>query len=451
MKLTKLIEERLPEKVVSLLRKIGKLSSQKGMTAYVVGGFVRDLLLGEPNLDIDIVVEGDGIAFAKELSKLWALDLTIHQRFLTATLHWNKLSELKFARIHHRKPKPSQAHIFKSPSSYMLKRLDIATARKERYLQPALLPEVEPATILEDLLRRDFSVNAMAICIAPDRFGELVDPTGGHKDLEIGMIRVLHEKSFVDDPTRIFRAVRYEQRFGFKIERKTMQLIRQAKEESLLTKLSRDRIKHELWRILQERNPAEPVKRLKELGIWAIVAPEIKVTKRRLMWLKRTSQWLFWFAENFPEKALEREWALLLTLLPNENSISSFCQSYQLSEREKESGFKLLKAMKRKTPKRPSSWICQLNPLPLESVLALAGMKADIEDLDWQRYLSCWRWVRPDVTGDDLKAHGIVGRPIAIGLQAALKAKVDKNASFEEQLKAALRKVRQFQGQKNKR
>ena len=158
------IRSKLPEKVVSLLREIGTLAGQMGMTAYAVGGFVRDLILGTPTLDVDIVVEGDGIALAHALARMWGAKLTVHQRFLTATLHWESPNEAKTPALSHPHP---------------VTRLDIATARMERYPEPAILPEVEPATILDDLLRRDFSINAMAVCLAPNRFGELLDPTGG--------------------------------------------------------------------------------------------------------------------------------------------------------------------------------------------------------------------------------------------------------------------------------
>jgi len=429
------MDERLPAEVTSLLRELGRLSSQMGMTAYAVGGFVRDLLLGKPTLDIDIVVEGDGIALARELAQIFGAELTVHQRFLTATLKRAQNDSLA------RSPAPDQLR----PSA--ITRIDIATARRERYPQPAVLPEVEPATIFEDLWRRDFSINAMAVCIAPDRFGELVDPTGGYGDLRRGIIRVLHEKSFADDPTRIFRAVRYEQRFGFEIEGKTLKLLRRARDESFIAKLTRDRIKHELWRILQEKDPVKPVRRLKQLGILRLVAPELKVTAKRLEWMERANKWLGWFAEKFPDKLLEREWALLLPLLPDERSVISFCQRYQLGEREKEGGLAMLRAAKRETPKRPSRWVRWLNPLPLEAALALAAMRSSVENPNWQRYFLEWRWVRPDITGDDLKAHGLSGRAIAFGLQKALEAKLDENAGFDEQMKVALRGAKRFQEQ----
>jgi len=435
LNLTKELRQKFPAEVLSILREVGKVASQMNMNAYAVGGFVRDLLLGAPTLDIDIVVEGDGIALAQKLAQMWRADLTVHERFLTSTLHW-RLGEPKNAFV----PAPIHAGI--------LSRFDIATARKERYPSPAALPEVEPASIFDDLWRRDFSINAMAICLDPKRFGELVDPTGGFNDLRQGIIRVLHERSFVDDPTRIFRAVRYEQRFGFKIEHETLQLICRARDESLLTKLSRDRIKHELWRILQERDPTKPMRRLSKLRLLSIFAPELCVTKKRLEWMRRTNEWLNWFAEKFPEKPLEREWALLLPLLPTVEAVNSFSQRYQLGESERECGLALLKALKRRTPKRPSGWVRWLNPLPLEAALVLAAKRSSPNDPSWQRYFLEWRWAHPDITGEDLKAHGIAGRAISVGLRAALAVKLDEGADAHKQLEVALRKARQYQTSK---
>lgn len=423
------IRNKLPEKVVSLLREIGMIAGQMGMTAYAVGGFVRDLILGTPTLDIDIVVEGDGIALAHTLAWMWGAELTIHQRFLTATLRWESPNEAKTLTL-------------SPPHPYPVTRLDIATARMERYPEPAVLPEVEPATILDDLLRRDFSINAMAVCLAPNRFGELLDPTSGYQDLQRGIVRVLHDRSFVDDPTRIFRAVRYEQRFGFRIEPKTLRLIRKTRDEGLLMRLTRDRVKQELWRNLREREPVKPMKRLKELGILTVVAPELSATPKRLDWMERVNRWLRWIESNLPDKQLEREWALLLPLLPNHETVISFCQRYQLGQWERESAISLFKAIKRRTPKRPSKWVQWLNPLPLEVALVIAAKRADQNEPIWQRYFSDWRWARPDISGEDLKAYGLSGRTIAIGLQAALEAKLDMNADATVQLKVALRKAK---------
>jgi len=414
MNLAQELGERLPSSVVQALRTVGVIAESLGMTAFVVGGFVRDLLLGAPTLDVDIVVEGDGTKLAQALAKQWNGTVTVHERFLTATLHW------------------------------AMGRWDVATARKERYPQPAALPEVEPATITEDLWRRDFSLNAMAICLSPDRFGELVDPTGGYADLRKGIIRILHEGSFVDDPTRLFRAVRYEQRFGFRMDAKTLRLLRQARDESWLTKLSRDRIKHELWRTLQERDPTKPFQRLWQLGILPVVASELHLTKARLRWMKRIDEWLQWHQGHFPDERVQREWALLLALLPTADAVTAFCLRYQLGETERQSGLALLRALRTRLPKRPSGWVRKFNPLPLEAALALAARRSSVAEKSWQRYFLEWRRTRPDITGEALRAQGIEGRAIAVGLQAALGAKLDDNADAAEQLRVALRAARRF-------
>lgn len=439
-----ILKEKLPGSVVDFLLGLGKIASQMGMTAYAVGGFVRDLLLGTPTLDIDIVVEGDGIALAKKIAEMWRLKLTIHERFLTATLRRElERGVMQSRRALQRFPIDSEnTHVPEPVLPFTISRIDIATARKERYPQPAALPEVEPATISDDLLRRDFTINAMAICLAPGRFGELVDPNGGSGDLRKGIVRVLHERSFIDDPTRIFRAVRYEQRFGFKIEPQTLSLICQARDESLLTKLTRDRIKHEIWRILRENDPVKPMKRLRDLSVLSIVAPELSADAKRLKWMQRTIEWLNWFSERFPEKRLEREWALLLPLLPSVEAVDSFSRRYQLGEHEKECALAMLRESKRRAPKRPSSWVRWLNPLPLEAALVLAAKEASTNDPIRRRYFLEWRWARPDITGEDLKALGITGRAISIGLQSALVAKLDKGADTNEQLKIALKEAK---------
>lgn len=431
-----LMQQHLSPEKVTLLREIGEVAFAMDMTAYAVGGFVRDLLLGTPTLDVDIVVEGNGSTLARALAKRWNAKLTGHERFMTATLQLRQKEKSE-------KQDSLSAPLPSLPFALCpFVRVDIATARRERYPKPAVLPEVEPATITDDLWRRDFTINAMAICLAPDRFGELVDPTGGYDDLQRGIIRVLHDKSFVDDPTRIFRAVRYEQRFGFFIDRKTLRLLKEARDASLLTKLTCDRIKHELWRILQEREPDKPLWRLKRLGIFPIVAPELRATPKRLVWLRRLGEWLDWHKAHFPDELLGREGALLLPLLPNESAVHSFCRRYQLGERERKMGIGLLQAMGNREPKRRSGWVRWLNPLPTEAALALAAKRADVADRQWKRYFLEWRKARPDISGEDLKAHGITGRAIAIGLQAALVAKLDRNSDAAEQLRVALKAAR---------
>ncbi|GAI51444.1 unnamed protein product, partial [marine sediment metagenome] len=208
------LEEYLPQQILKLVKDAGEKASKLGQELYLVGGAVRDLFLGRANFDLDLVVEGDAIKLAQELAKDGQAKLTVHPRFGTAKLSYTDFS------------------------------LDLATARRETYSQPGALPTVQPGSLTDDLRRRDFSINAMALCLTPDRFGELVDLYHSKDDLDNGLIRILHPRSFIDDATRILRGLRYEQRLGFKLEPKTAELLR--RDAAMLDTISGDRIRHEL-------------------------------------------------------------------------------------------------------------------------------------------------------------------------------------------------------------
>src|SRR4030042_521069 len=185
---SKEIRAYLPQRIFNLLRDAGDKANKMGQEMFLVGGGVRDLFLGRPNFDLDLVIEGDAIKLAQELAKSSRVKLIVHRCFGTAKLNFSDFT------------------------------LDIAAARRETYSRPGALPDVQPGTINDDLFRRDFSVNAMALCLAPERFGELIDLYHGQDDIANRLIRVLHPNSFIDDATRIFRAIRYEQRLGFTLE-----------------------------------------------------------------------------------------------------------------------------------------------------------------------------------------------------------------------------------------
>lgn len=210
---------------MDIIKIVGKIADESGVQAYLVGGPVRDKLLGIKNLDLDFVVEADGIRFAEALNKALKGKLTTYKAFGTATI------ELKG------------------------KRIDIVTARKETYKRPAAYPAVKSGKIKDDLFRRDFTINAMAIVVNKKGLGRLVDFYNGQKDLKKGLIRVLHDKSFMDDPTRIFRAVRFSVRFGFKIEPHTKRLMKEAVLDGLLGEVNAGRIRKEIELFLKEKNP----------------------------------------------------------------------------------------------------------------------------------------------------------------------------------------------------
>lgn len=199
------------------MKRIGDYANGMGYKAFLVGGTVRDIILDKESLDLDITVEGDAIKLGERLAEELGGTLVAHKMFGTCTL------ELK-GKV----------------------KIDFATARKETYEKPAALPKVEPSSLKDDLARRDFTINAMAMSLNKEDFGRLIDLFGGREDLAKGIIRVMHDKSFIDDPTRIFRAVRFGKRFGFAIDRRTLRLIESAIKKGMLNKLSKYRINKEL-------------------------------------------------------------------------------------------------------------------------------------------------------------------------------------------------------------
>lgn len=236
--ITEGIKERLSPALQDVLLEAGTLAREMGYRAYIVGGVVRDVLMGLQSLDVDIVAEGEGIRFARSLAGRLRARVKSYERFGTATLTF-----------------PDGTKV------------DIATARTETYERPAALPRVTPGSIRDDMFRRDFTVNAMAVSLMPGDFGRLLDDFGGNRDIRERRIRALHERSFIDDPTRIFRAVRFEKRLDFRIARSTEQWIAEALSRPLLEELEDYRIATELRLILGERDPAGTLRRLSDLGI----------------------------------------------------------------------------------------------------------------------------------------------------------------------------------------
>jgi len=227
------------------------LADKLGMSVYVIGGFVRDLWLGYSNIDVDLVVEGNAPEFAHSFAQVLGGEVRVHERFGTAMVIL--------------------------ADGY---RIDIATARVEYYEYPAALPTVERSNLRHDLYRRDFTINAMAIQLNSRYFGGLVDFFGGRLDLERGLIRILYNLSFVEDPTRIIRAIRFEQRFGFSIEPQTLQLLEDAVYRGFLKAVSGVRIKEELKSLLSERDPMTGLRRLVTLGVAAQVLPEVDFNQK---------------------------------------------------------------------------------------------------------------------------------------------------------------------------
>mgnify|MGYP001212118660 CR=1 FL=1 len=270
------LEASLPASLLDTLRQAGALAETLGYPLYLVGGFVRDLLLGRVNADVDLVVEGNAIELAIELARTHGGRVRSHKRFGTAKWilpddadadEWHLVEEEQDDEQEHRRAGDRTSTL---PAS-----LDFVGARTEFYAAPTALPTVERGSIKLDLHRRDFTINTLAINITPSRWGELLDFYGGERDLQERLIRVLHTHSFVDDPTRILRAVRFEQRFDFLIEQRTAELIGDAVD--LLDRVTPARVRHELELIFAESRPEQALRRLGELGVLDIIHPGLPV------------------------------------------------------------------------------------------------------------------------------------------------------------------------------
>ena len=356
----------LPELLDSLAGIEALRSLAEKVPAYLVGGVVRDLLLARPRLDIDVVIEGDVAALAAAPGFV----LESGGRFLTGTL------SLDGAEI------------------------DIAQARAETYPQPGALPEVTPATIDQDLARRDFTVNAMAIPLAGN--AELIDPHGGLDDLRAGTVRVLHHRSFIDDPTRALRAARYAARFDLELEPRTEKLLRAAD----LSTVSDDRVQGELRRIAAEPDPAKAVYLIVEWGILPSIDPAAPARVASVVELASGPPWAGWS---------NRELAVMLAIVRPLPQIRELVAA---------------------TPERPSDAFRLAEPWDPSQLLVARGLGADWLD----RYAAEFRHVRLEITGDDLIGEGIPEGPaIGDGLTAALSGKLDGEVSGrDEELRVAL-------------
>jgi tRNA nucleotidyltransferase (CCA-adding enzyme) len=263
------LEQALPPGRLAILRIVARLAQEQRTAVYIVGGFVRDLILERPSLDFDIVVEEDAITLAKALAARYGGRVTSHLRFSTAKWLIARGAALRLDLLKSDCPELAD----KLARADLPAALDFVTARTEFYTHPTALPTVERGSIKLDLHRRDFTINTLAVRLDGGHYGELQDYWGGLSDLRSGVVRVLHSLSFVDDPTRILRAVRFEQRFGFRIEIRTLELLREAL--TLLDRISGDRIRHELDLILAEPRLAQILARLGELGVLAALHPAL--------------------------------------------------------------------------------------------------------------------------------------------------------------------------------
>jgi tRNA nucleotidyltransferase (CCA-adding enzyme) len=386
------LEAALPVSRLELIKKVASQALARKMAVYIVGGFVRDLLLDHPSLDFDIVVEGDAIELGKSMAKKFGGLIKSHARFGTAK--WYLSDQNRDT------PLPGF--------------LDLISARSEFYEHPTALPTVERGGIKLDLHRRDFTINTLALRLDGSHYGELHDYWGGMADLERGLVRVLHSLSFVDDPTRMLRAVKYEQRYGFIIEARTRELMEQA--SPLLEKLSPERVRHELDLILDEPKLVPMLSRLSELELLSAIHPSLRyqaawfkgndlpipeafssIRSSAIQPMSRTLNWLLWM-QHLDLKEIK----ILSRRLRFPAALNRLCIH----------AARLLLKLPSLAGANPSNWVDRLSEVPelaIYSVYLGAGKK-DRQNI--LKYMSNWQNVRPFADGNDLKTKGIPPGPV---------------------------------------
>jgi len=408
--ISELLKKSLPPGRLDLIRRAAAAAAGLGMTLYIVGGFVRDLLLGRPGLDFDLVVEGDAIRLARALARKYGGKVTAHTRFGTAKWFLPQ-------------PKGEAG----PPGS-----LDLISARAESYKHPAALPTVTPADLAADLRRRDFTLNTLAIRLDEAHFGQLRDELGGERDLERGLVRVIHPVSFIDDPTRLYRAVRYEQRYGFHIAPETLALIPEAR--PYVERLSAQRLRHELDLILAEPRAADMLGRLAELELLKAVHPALPwdhAVRRRLE-APRHPKLLGYRPEKTAKnrrgaddrrgedvreqiEAAFLNWILWLAPLPM-GEIESINQRLHFTaalNRALAGASDLMAALPALSSMRPSGWAACLERVPLPAVYAVSLAATGGRSREMlESYLLRWRHIKPKISGADLKRRGLQSGPL---------------------------------------
>jgi len=394
VELSAVLKASLPARLVSILHNAGEFCRVHGARLFIAGGWVRDLLLKHPGRDIDLVVEGDGLSLARELARQTGAEITSYDRFKTARLVLEQFT------------------------------LDIATSRRETYPHPGSLPSVEPAPIEQDLRRRDFTINAMAVAVSGDDFGKLIDPLEGRLDLEKGVIRILHPESFRDDATRIFRAVRYEQRFGFTLEPATLEHLKDGK--SYFATISPDRLRYEFECILHEAKPEKALLRAGELSVLSAVFPPLGFSRQQYGWFESARAR---YSPDLPTPAVyfgliaqplgAKETAELCPRLNLPAEICRVLADFRLLESRLEAlsepGLK---------PSRIFSLLEGLHPGAIRTGLIIAGQPEIRSNLE--RFLKELRHVKPLLGGHDLKLAGIPEGPrIGRILRAIQDARLD--------------------------
>jgi tRNA nucleotidyltransferase (CCA-adding enzyme) len=401
------MKERLSSELINILRQIGEVADEIGYGAYIVGGFVRDLFLYRSDEDLDIVIEGDGIAFARKYAKLVDARFHTHEKFGTAVI------------------------IF--PDDF---KIDVASARMEYYKFPAALPVVEMSSIKLDLYRRDFTINTLAIQLNSDKFGTLIDFFGARKDIKEKIMRVLHNLSFVEDPTRVFRAIRFEQRFGFTIGKLTAGLIANAVNMDFFRGLSGKRVFSELRQILEEDNPVAAIIRLNDFGLLKVIHASIQLDKFFIAMLTSVKEVLTWHDLLFLDEPYKKWVVYFMALIYHCDSERSeeICRRFELAPDfrkifciERFEADRCIFWLEKDLPVSDSELYRKLNDFRIEPILyMMAAARQQKVKKAISHFFTNLRRVDIALRGKDLKKMKVKPGPVYRQiLQAVLEAKLD--------------------------
>jgi len=413
----------LPTEIKDLIHLAADVACANNMPIYLVGGFVRDLMLRVKNLDLDIVVEGDGIKFAEDFAHAKKAKLISHKRFGTATVILE----------HHQK-------------------IDIASARKEFYPSPAHLPVVSNGRLKDDLFRRDFTINAMAVSIGKENFGKLIDLFDGRRDLDNKNIRVLHDLSFIDDPTRILRAIRFEKRYGFRVESKTLKLLKSAVKNRMLNIVQPQRLRDELILILREDHPIIQIRRIQELTGFSFINPSISISKKTYSLLKCIEKQVNWFKKTYSEKRKIDTWLMYFFALIdhlNISEIKTICKRYAFSKGEEKRMLNFKKINRRfilglsREKIKPANIFSLLEPLSYEVILMIkAKYKDQVIQKHIEDFFEIYNGMRIYIGGDDLHRLGFAPGPFYKKIfTRVLNAKLNGKVKTKEEELSLIKKL----------
>ena len=384
--------ESLSKEIKGLINLASTVALNNKVSVYLVGGFVRDLILGVKNFDLDIVIEGNGIKFAEDFAMKLKARIIRHKRFGTAT-------------------------VMISP----VLKVDIATARKESYPQPASLPVVSKGSLKDDLCRRDFTINAMALSIAKKKPVRLIDSFGGMQDLRQKEIRILHQISFIDDPTRILRAIRFEKRYGFQLEAQTLAALKEAVRLKMLEKVGEQRLRDEMIIILKEAHPLRQIRRIQELAGFGFIKPKLSLALNNFKFIGSLENEINWFKKEFPHHRQFETWLIYFIGLIDPLTIGEakdLCKRFAF-RREEEKNISAYKKINKSFIRqlsspgiKPYDVFRLLKPLTYEVIILLKSKHRNLNlQKNIKKFFRDYDGAHLYITGDDLHRLGFAPGP----------------------------------------